>query len=266
VLGTRILTAVVLAAVFIGALFFAPRQGWLAFCALALAAAAWEWARLSRLGRGGAIVFTALTLAAMLAATLSPPVSWTGLLHGIALAFWMIGVPLWLWRRPRSPHALALALVGLVILAAAFAALIQLRDASPALVLAVMVVVWLSDSAAFFTGRRFGRRKLAPAISPGKSWEGAYGAIVAVAIYGALWRYFPDPAVPPVAEPKLVWLVGLCIAFAVLGILGDLFESQMKRDAGVKDSGRVLPGHGGVLDRIDALLPVLPAAAWMFAR
>ena len=256
-LGSRILTAAVLAAVFIGLLFYSPRIGWLGFCALSLGAAAWEWGRLSRLGTAGSVVLVAVAVGLMLAAG-----AWQAWFYILALVFWVIAVPLWLWRRPKSPPRLLLAAVGLLILTAAFLALTELRDRSPALVLAVMAVVWISDIAAFFTGRRFGRHKLAPAISPGKSWEGVYGALAAVAVYGVLWSFLPAAAVPASAA----WLIGLSLAFAVLGIIGDLFESQMKRDAGVKDSGRVLPGHGGVLDRIDALLPVLPAAAWVFAR
>ena len=128
-----------------------------------------------------------------------------------------------------------------------------------ALVLGVMAAVWVADIAAYFTGRAFGRRKLAPSISPGKSWEGAYGAVAGVCAYGlACLSYIGYP----VAEPgKLVLaLVGL-VAFTAVSIIGDLFESLVKRQAGVKDSGTLLPGHGGILDRIDSLTSTLPLAA-----
>ena len=117
----------------------------------------------------------------------------------------------------------------------------------------------LADIAAYFTGRAFGRRKLAPSISPGKSWEGAYGAVVGVAVYGlACLSYIGYP----LGEPgRLVLaLVGL-VAFTAVSIIGDLFESMVKRQAGVKDSGTLLPGHGGILDRIDSLTSTLPLAA-----
>ena len=126
-----------------------------------------------------------------------------------------------------------------------------------------MAIVWIADSAAYFTGRAFGRHKLAPRVSPGKTWEGVYGALVAVAIYAL--------ALVPLAEAAgrsgglnswaiVVWVV-CALALVALSIEGDLFESLLKRNADVKDSGHLLPGHGGVLDRIDALLAAMPAAA-----
>jgi phosphatidate cytidylyltransferase len=266
VLGQRILTAAILAAVFIGLLFFAPRAGWIAFCSIAIAASAWEWARLSRLPLVAALLLVAVIVVLFVAAMAGPLQAWTRGAYATAVVFWVVVAPAWLARRPAKPSRALLAAIGVLLLVTAFAALAELRDRSPALVLTVMVVVWLSDSAAYFTGRKFGRRKLAPAISPGKTWEGALGALLAVALYGVAWSFFPGSAVPPAPQPELLWLALLSVGLAVLGIIGDLFESQMKRDAGVKDSGRSLPGHGGVLDRIDALLPVLPAAVLMFAR
>ena len=118
-----------------------------------------------------------------------------------------------------------------------------------------MAAIWISDTAAYFTGRAFGKHKLAPGISPGKTWEGVAGALVAVFIYALLWNAFAGE------KARILLLAPLLLALAVLGIVGDLFESLMKRHAGVKDSGNVLPGHGGILDRIDALTSTLPAAA-----
>jgi phosphatidate cytidylyltransferase len=116
---------------------------------------------------------------------------------------------------------------------------------------------------AYFAGRRFGKRKLAPSISPGKTWEGVYGALVAVAVYALVLLAFAEGAgysVPIFPSGAIVW-VALVLALAGVSIVGDLFESQLKRHHGVKDSGKLLPGHGGVLDRIDALLAALPPAA-----
>jgi phosphatidate cytidylyltransferase len=131
------------------------------------------------------------------------------------------------------------------------------------LLLAMMAIVWIADTAAYFTGRRFGRRKLAPSISPGKTWEGVYGALAAVAIYALLLLSLAAAAGstrPLDAIAAAIW-VALTLLLTGLSIIGDLFESQLKRQRGVKDSGAILPGHGGVLDRIDALTAAMPPAA-----
>jgi phosphatidate cytidylyltransferase len=131
-------------------------------------------------------------------------------------------------------------------------ALGYLREISPNLLLAILMVVWVADSAAYFAGRQFGKRKLAPAISPGKSWEGVWGALAGVTLFGAM---------AAVLASASWWLIVAFWVMTVLSIVGDLFESWMKRVAGIKDSGAILPGHGGVLDRIDGLTSTLPAAA-----
>jgi phosphatidate cytidylyltransferase len=147
--------------------------------------------------------------------------------------------------------------------------MIEIRDLSPGLLLALMAIVWISDSSAFFTGRAWGRNKLAPEISPGKTWEGVYGALAAVLVYAIICivtfgqEVIPD-WFPGEAAGLLVAVFWLALAFA--GIMGDLMESLLKRMAGVKDSGMLLPGHGGILDRIDALLPILPIAAIFYLR
>jgi len=149
------------------------------------------------------------------------------------------------------------------VLIGAWVAIVQLQAYSPGLVLAAMALVWIADTAAYFTGRAFGRRKLAPHVSPGKTWEGVYGGLAAVALYAlalvplaAAGRF--AGTVSPLAV--ILWVAG-ALALAALSVVGDLCESLLKRQAGVKDSGRLLPGHGGVLDRIDALLAAMPPAA-----
>jgi phosphatidate cytidylyltransferase len=117
-----------------------------------------------------------------------------------------------------------------------------------------MSAIWISDTAAYFSGRAWGRRKLAPSISPGKTWEGVAGALAAVLVYALLWSNSSG------SEARASLLVPLLLLLAAMGIIGDLFESLMKRQAGVKDSGNILPGHGGILDRIDALTSTLPLA------
>lgn len=265
-LGARILTAAVLAVVFVAALFLAPRPVWIAVMAAALAVAAWEWARLCAFSAHAGAVFAILALGLFAGLAWYTPRMWILPVYILAMLFWVFVAPVWLRTRPRSVPYAALVAVGAIILVGAFVALIELRDESPTLLLATMAVIWISDTAAFFTGRQFGRRKLAPNVSPGKTWEGVWGALLAAAIYGALWNWFPQAALPQGMSPGPAALALLALVFAVLGMVGDLFESQMKRNAGVKDSGRLLPGHGGALDRIDALLPVLPAAAWLFAN
>jgi phosphatidate cytidylyltransferase len=169
---------------------------------------------------------------------------------------------------PRWPAALRL-LLGLVLLWVGWLALVQARALSANFVLSALCIVWMADIAAYAAGRAFGRRKLAPSISPGKSWEGVAGGVVGVVLLGVVWTLWIDRALP-VDGPSLFsylrqqfgWLglIAAALALAALSVVGDLFESLVKRAAGAKDSSRLLPGHGGVLDRIDALLPVLPAA------
>jgi phosphatidate cytidylyltransferase len=130
-------------------------------------------------------------------------------------------------------------------------------------VLAAMAIVWIADTAAYFTGRAFGRRKLAPMVSPGKSWEGVYGAWVAVVLYALLLVPLAAAAGYRLSVDVVTVVIWLALIFVIASasVVGDLFESLLKRQAGVKDSGTLLPGHGGVLDRIDALLAAMPLAA-----
>jgi phosphatidate cytidylyltransferase len=175
----------------------------------------------------------------------------------------VIVAPPWIALRwpVRSPFALVVA--GWIVLIGVWLALVELQVRSPWLVLAAMAVVWIADTAAYFAGRAFGQRKLAPQVSPGKTWEGVYGALIAVAIYAL--ALVPLAARAGFRQPVDVASVTLWVAFAAalaaISVVGDLFESLLKRHAGVKDSGHVLPGHGGVLDRADALLAAMPPAA-----
>ena len=135
--------------------------------------------------------------------------------------------------------------------------MVQLQE-DPPLMLALLAIVWISDSAAYGVGRAIGRHKLAASISPGKTWEGVAGAFFAVSAYAFLFHIFWYPSL------DLLFILGAFLGMAALGILGDLFESLLKRGANVKDSGSLLPGHGGVLDRIDALTAAIPLAALLF--
>jgi phosphatidate cytidylyltransferase len=252
---TRILTAAALVALLLATLFFLPRPAWLLFSAVLLAQGAWEWAGLVRLGTMPRAVYTTALPVALLVLAYEPHAAYARWAYYGAAVFWLVLAPLWLWRRPafRSPAAPLAA--GAIVLVPAFMALVSLRDVVGAvLLLVIMISSWISDTAALFAGRRFGRHKLAPAVSPGKTWEGVYGALAAVALYGVA-------TAPLRPRPSVVGWVVLLLVLAVAGVIGDLFESQMKRAAGVKDSGNLLPGHGGWLDRIDAQTAVLPLAA-----
>lgn len=270
-LATRILTALALVTVVLAALFLLPPWAWGALALAGITVAAAEWANLAGYGRPAWMLFVGGTLLIGANLLFSPLAGFAeGWPDGVVLAvcgpatiFWMVAAPAWLrgqWR-PGSP--LLAAVVGWLVLIAAWVAVVELRARSPWLALAAMAIVWIADIAAYFTGRAFGRRKLAPSISPGKTWEGVYGALVAVVVYAAALLPLASRAgyareVSPLAAGA--WLL-LALVLAALSVIGDLFESLQKRHAGVKDSGTLLPGHGGVLDRIDALLAALPLAA-----
>lgn len=257
---SRVLTALLLLAVFVPAILWAPDWLWAILTAAVVGMAAFEWARLSHfpplLARAYGVLMPLVALALQYETGADWPAFQTGLLL-LAIAFWLAVAPLWLLLRWRSEQAFVRAAVGVVLLLPTWAALLYLHghERGPGVLLAVMAIVWIADSAAYFSGRRFGRHKLAPAISPGKTWEGVAGALAALALYAG--------ALSLVAGMPLLWLFLMLSGLLYVSVLGDLFESWIKRVAGMKDSGNVLPGHGGVLDRIDALASTLPVATGM---
>jgi len=270
-LKTRVITALVLLVLFLAALFWLPPRAWAAFAGVLVIPAAWEWGKLIRL-RPAACGLYVVLVAAACAALIGleqggAPIGRGGAqtaVYLVASLFWMVVVPLWLWRSwlPRSRWLGAV--TGLVVLVPTWLALVELRNLGPWLLLLLMSVAWISDTAAYFAGRRFGRRKLAPSISPGKTWEGVAGAILAVSAYAVLWSYAWQLYFPQALKSMRFGAFGMLVflwLLTAIGIYGDLFESALKRQAGVKDSGALLPGHGGALDRIDALTAVLPVAA-----
>jgi phosphatidate cytidylyltransferase len=270
-LRTRVITAVVILLVVVGMLFFAPANAWALFVLAVALAACWEWSRLCGLGRtgqslyllfsgalGGAVWmlhlraseagFRDITIAAL----------------AVAAVFWIAAAPLWLrfkWR-PAAPVA---AIAGWIVVWPTWFAFVALREMGPWILLAAAAVVWIADIAAYFAGRRFGKHKLAPAVSPGKTWEGVFGALAGVALYGVLLAILAHSAATPLSaifRPALgLPAIVVMLLLASVSVVGDLLESWMKRGAGLKDSSRLLPGHGGVLDRIDALTSSLPVAA-----
>ena len=183
-----------------------------------------------------------------------------------AAAVWLVIVAVLLQPNAmtlRLPRVLGM-LLAVVLVIAAWFALMRFLSQGVLMLLSILFIVWIADTAAYFAGRAFGRRKLAPHISPGKTWAGVAGAIVAVLLVAlAVWQFVPAARIysndlfAAIGPAFALLLLALLVA---LSIAGDLFESLLKRQAGVKDSGQLLPGHGGVLDRVDAMVPVLPSA------
>lgn len=276
-LRQRIITAVIMLAVLVAALWSASPVPFIVLALVMMAAAAWEWARLNGVQGAGAL---ALGAAMVLACGLS---WWAGWVNEPFRAWWLV-VALWVvvggllisvgvdgWSR--VPAFLRLAL-GPAALWVAWLAVVQARMVGVNFLLSVLALVAAADIAAYFAGRAFGgqllARKLAPSISPNKSWEGVFGGMAGVLLLAALWIFF-DRQIAPADWSRslyshlwqgggLVWLVPSVMALAGLSVVGDLVESLVKRAAGAKDSSQLLPGHGGVLDRIDAQLPTLPFA------
>jgi phosphatidate cytidylyltransferase len=254
---TRILTALPLIGGFVAALYWASPLVWLAIMAAIVCLGAREWAGLGKLGAFSSWVYAALLTLAGMAMTQMPAAGMAA--YVLSFAFWSLA-PWLLWRGFKPGSTAQHLALGLLVLLPIYLAIVALREAEPGLLLALVGLVVVADSGAYFTGRRFGRHKLAPGISPGKTWEGVAGAALGVALYVlALLALWPEALAVP---PYLVVLAGL--GLLALSIVGDLLESWIKRLAGVKDSGSLLPGHGGVLDRIDSLTAALPAAALFY--
>ncbi|MHB1300149.1 MAG: phosphatidate cytidylyltransferase [Burkholderiales bacterium] len=259
-LKARILTAVVLIPLFLGALFFLSDELWIGVTLAVTMLACREWGRMA--GFSKMLIQLYLVLSFML--------SWFVLwlihvdsarilfFYGSSAIFWLVVAPSWLALGWHVRHPLAMALVGWVVLIPTWLALIDLRLYGPWLLLGVMAIVWIADTAAYFTGRRFGEHKLAPLISPGKTWEGVAGAAAAVGIYAWFLVFSGNTDALAIDPPWLILSIWVLMGFS---IIGDLFESSVKRNAGLKDSGNILPGHGGILDRIDSLTAALPLAA-----
>jgi len=268
VLKQRVITAVVLLALLVGALAWST----IAFELLAtaiVAAALGEWMQLVGWPRGRAVAGAAVFGAVLFVVALVLP-QWVGQallpLSLLATIVWAALAVLLLQpdaMAVRMPRGVATALA-LLMMSAAWVALVHFLLEGVVVLLSVLVIVWVADTAAYFAGRTFGKRKLAPHISPGKTWAGVVGAVVAV-IGVAVIALLVAPGAALLSNRLLAALgvVGAVLlgAIVLLSVVGDLFESLLKRQAGVKDSSHLLPGHGGFYDRIDALLPTLPLAA-----
>ena len=252
---TRALTAAALLAAFVSALWFLERAALAGVVALIVAVAGYEWACLDRMRKPLAGLYGAVC--ALLFLGFLPFISLAAWLCGAATVFWLLAVPFWLARGFASCPASLMPAVGIVVLVPAGIAMVVLSREQ---VLMLLGLVWTADTAAYLTGRAFGKHKLAPEISPGKTWEGVAGGLGATVIYAIIWAVF-DPGLAARVQGE-IWLPYLAAALLLFAasVLGDLLESAAKRRAGVKDSGTLLPGHGGVLDRIDSATATLPVA------
>jgi phosphatidate cytidylyltransferase len=253
VLRTRIATAAVLIALLLIVLWLPPIATIVALTGVVLAGA-WEWSAFLRVPTPAVRWSYVLVVAAVL-----PIVWWLSLPPGgaravltVAIVWWIVAL-LWVIFAPRRAASWSAALAGLLALVPAWVALMRLRLDMPRgaeWTLFVLILVWVADIGAFFFGRRFGKKRLAPEVSPGKTWEGALGGIAVsalVAVAGSGWF-----GIAPVV------FVPLCLIAVAFSIVGDLTESLLKRFAGMKDSGTLFPGHGGVMDRIDSVTGAAP--------
>ena len=254
-LRTRVITAILLFLGFITALYLTSNFAWGILTLIVTLIGVWEWSNLIKLNLWQTRFMLLAALAFGLLLIFSQHLTSTPffdflklLLLALASFFWLLFSPFFLISSRRINQKWLMAILGLILLLATWLALVGLHHISPWFLFSVLATVWIADSAAYFTGKCFGRTKLAPEISPGKTWEGVAGAILAVSVYGYVICY---------SFHLNLWIVIGMWLIVLFSILGDLFESLLKRQAGVKDSSQLLPGHGGVLDRIDGLIPTL---------
>lgn len=263
---TRALTAAVLLAAFLAALLLLERPWFGIVIGAVVAVGGYEWGKLSHLGPRAALGFgvAALALYGGLAWALAPLRTAERpelALFAAAAAFWLVAAPAWLHRGMERAGSPVLLGTGLVVLVPTGLAAITL---TPAQLLLALGLIWIADTAAYLAGRAFGRRRLAPRISPGKTWEGAAGGAVATLIYAIICAQPGAPLGGSIIGAAWLPYLGATLLLCAVSIFGDLLESALKRQAGAKDSGALLPGHGGVLDRIDSATSTLPLAALAF--
>lgn len=279
-LKQRVITALVLLALLLPALFAADSRPFMALTVVLIAAGAWEWGRLN------GVASVQAWLGAVMCVAVCGLAVWGGWVRATPPQLWLMAGAMWVllgaWMIQRGvsgwaqwPRQLRWA-VGLFLLFLAWLALAQAHQRGVNFLLSVLVLVWAADVFAYFFGRALGGRifavKLAPAISPGKSWEGVFGGLLGVFLVSWLWLVFDQSQSPAgTSFYSLLWARGAGVALPALvfmsamSVVGDLVESLVKRSAGMKDSSGLLPGHGGVLDRLDALLPTLPLAMMLVA-
>ena len=251
-LRTRIITAVVSLAILMAVLFVVPAVVAEIVIALVILVGAWEWSGfLGMKSNGGRYVYVAI-IATLMALTVSVFDVYTYQILQVAFLWWFVAF-IWTFFFPTPIPAAIRWICGALVLVPLYVALLALYKLSPQFLLFSLIIVWAADMGAYFAGKQFGRVKLAPAISPGKTWEGVFGGIAMVAALSLAWAYYADLQVSVVLP--------FCLAVGALSVVGDLTVSMFKRTAGVKDSGSLFPGHGGALDRVDSVAAAAPLFA-----
>jgi phosphatidate cytidylyltransferase len=274
-LKQRVITALVLLAILLPALFAAQPEWFMAVALVLLVLGAWEWGQLNGYSKKSSwlIALDCLVLCAVVWKTGLPyrptPVLWI-----IVGSAWVL-LGAWLLQRGVTgwplTHRWIRVVGGVLVLAVAWLAVAQARVTGTMFLLSILLLVWAADIGAYFAGRRFGKRKLALSISPGKSWEGVWGGILAALVVAfALWYFDVLQGLQGSSSVTLLGMISRAHGFVIvlltpiflvaMSVVGDLVESLVKRSTGAKDSSNLLPGHGGILDRVDALLPTLPLA------
>jgi phosphatidate cytidylyltransferase len=266
-LKERIITALILLPIVLWCVFGAQgSSAFMAFAGAMVLVGAWEWTALMKVanpaGRGA---FVLLVAAGVIAMSLPALESLRTPLYAVSAVFWLMAVRMVIWY-PESARWWAKGMVllpmGLILLIPAWSGLVGLHQVSPWWLMYLFVLVWGADTGAYFTGRAFGKRKLAPAVSPGKTIEGMLGGLaLTMAVMVAVGIYRDLPLI------RFIAFAGLSLMTVLASVLGDLLESMVKRQAGVKDSGNIFPGHGGALDRIDSLTAAAPvfALGWLLS-
>lgn len=269
-LKTRIITALILAPIAVGGIFFLPPFGFALFTGAIITVGAWEWANMSGLTSQYARAAYALAVAVVLYGMLTIPataVLWLAVLWWVLCFLLVRSYPAGSWSWGTMPVRMVM---GLLVLVPAWVGLNHLRTGSfqfgdvannLLVILYVFCIVWVADIGAYFAGRAFGKKKLAPRVSPGKSWAGVWGGLVAVAAFALL--------ISVLASANTTQTILLIVASLVTGgisVLGDLLESMLKRFRGIKDSSQLLPGHGGIMDRIDSLTAAIPIFALIITQ
>jgi phosphatidate cytidylyltransferase len=247
----RVITAAIALLALLLVLFVVPEWAALAVIVLVMLGGAWEWSGFLEMpSTTGRLTYVA-TIAAAMAAVSFLAVDATMILQAAML--WWVAALIWTFFFPTAIPIAVRWLVGVLVLVPLYLALILLYTAEPLILLFALLIVWVADSGAFFAGKTMGRVKLAPQISPGKTWEGVIGGLVAVVLLTLLRSIWVDT--------DLAVFIPFCLAVACVSVVGDLTVSMFKRTAGVKDSGSLFPGHGGVLDRIDSVAAAAPLFA-----
>ena len=251
-LKQRVITAVIALAILTLVLFVVPPIAAELVIALVILGAAWEWSGFLGAKSPATRIFYVVFVAALMAAVGMIWPDGVERVLQVAVAWWLLAL-VWTFLFPTAIPVLLRWICGALVLVPLYTALVLLYQATPSLLLFVLLIVWAADIGAYFAGKQFGRVKLAPGISPGKTWEGAIGGLVLVVLLvlgRSIWF-----------ETDLAVIIPFCLAVAVVSIVGDLTVSMFKRTAGLKDSGKLFPGHGGVLDRVDSVAAAAPLFA-----